>query len=361
MLCIFAFIIFLILFPILGFFPSYRRLFARSWECVFKRITLRPCDINLGEELKNQLLGTIVFKYPKFTRFLDKTFSFWAFLFVVLNIWSLLYVMVAGVNLLVYDTCDPVSGEGCSLSGDACGVAQETLDFSTAVAENKILDWAAQPFTSFGQTVAKIPDRFKNWDASNYITGNQTYYNNQRTDKPLTLEIVDPSCVSCKRLFQNIKESGFTNKYDLTYIAYPIPKTDGGYRFPYSYKITSLLEATKKIKPAQPKNSNVPADWQVLEIIYTREGKVTNTLQDDFNYAFNAQQAESKLKEILAEIGYNNQEMDKLFALSQTQEIKNIIAEHKKIVEEKIKTIKIPTIIFNGRRFDRVVDVKDLK
>ena len=56
------FIIFLLLFPILGIFSKdYRILFRKSWECVFKKLTLKPCDINIGEEVKNKLLGKIVF------------------------------------------------------------------------------------------------------------------------------------------------------------------------------------------------------------------------------------------------------------------------------------------------------------
>src|SRR4028118_1076824 len=144
MLCILAFVIFLFFFPILGFFPQYRRLFRRSWGCVFKKVTLKPCDINLGEELKTAFLGKLFFKFPLLAKFLDKTFSFWAALFVVINIWSLVYAISAATNLWVYDTCDPASGESCSLSGEACGVASNSLSFDEALKQQKLGQWVVQ-------------------------------------------------------------------------------------------------------------------------------------------------------------------------------------------------------------------------
>lgn len=86
MLCILAFVIFLILFPILGFFPEYRRYFRKSWACVFKKITLKPCDINLGEELKSKFISKLFNLNPSFAKFMDKTFAFWAFLFIFINL-----------------------------------------------------------------------------------------------------------------------------------------------------------------------------------------------------------------------------------------------------------------------------------
>ena len=61
-----------------------------------------------------------------------------AFVFVVLSIWSVVYVAHAGLNLWVYDTCDPSSAESCSLSGEACGVGQETLCIVEAVGSGRV-------------------------------------------------------------------------------------------------------------------------------------------------------------------------------------------------------------------------------
>jgi hypothetical protein len=355
MLCIFAFIVFLILFPILGFFPEYRRLFGRSWECVFKKVTLQPCDINLGAELKNKLLGKFVFKYPKTVKFFDKTFSFWAFLFVALNIWSLVYAGLAGLNLWVYDTCDPVSGEGCSLSGEACGVASTSISFDQAVNEGKLGEWAAEPFTTFADTVSKVPDRFTNWEPKNYLPSDPSYYQKYDDSKKTALEAIDPSCVYCAKLFENIKTSKFYEKYNLTFLIYPIPSptNSSGYRFQHSYMMSRYVEATKKV---DLNDSQVSGEWQLIEKFFTAKGDYNEKLQDDFKSTFDKTQAEDKIKSLLKEIGYSEDQVSQISTLAGSDEVKNELAKQKDIVENKIRTIKIPTIMFNGRRFDRVVD-----
>jgi hypothetical protein len=41
--------------------------------------------------------------------------------------------------------------------------------------------------------------------------------------KPYALEVIDPGCVFCAELFKNIKEADVESRYNLTYMAYPIP------------------------------------------------------------------------------------------------------------------------------------------
>ena len=38
-----------------------------------------------------------------------------------------------------------------------------------------------------------------------------------------------------------------------------------------------------------------------------------------------------------------------------TPEIASALAEQRRIVEEEIRTIKIPTFLYGGRRYDRVI------
>lgn len=379
MLCILAFVIFLLCFPILGFFPEYRQLFARSWQCVVKKATLKPCDINLGEELKNKFLGKIIFKYPKFAKFLDKTFTFWAFIFVVINVWSLVLVSLSGLNLWVYDTCDPVSGESCSLSGEACGVSTGQISLSDAINQNKIGEWAAFPFQTLAQTVSRIPDRFQTWQPTNYLSEHSTFYSGFNFDptanylpeqikefnQKIALEIIDPGCKFCKELFKNIKQAGFDQKYDLTYLLYPIPDktTPDGYKFQHSLLRSKYLEAVKNMKPEKQNNEqkNIPADWQLLEKLFTLPGAKQATLQEDFNWMYNEAQAKEKLAELLAEIGFSNEQINEIEQKANSAEIGLRLASQKNIVENEIRTIKIPTVMFGGRRYDRLLSPEQLK
>lgn len=340
MLCILIFLIFLILFPIFGIFSrDYRVLFRKAWSCAFKKLTLKPCDINFSDEVKNKFIGKIAFRFPRIAKFIDKTASFWAIIFVALSLWSLLYVVNAGLNLWVYDTCNPTNGESCALGGEACGVNTDSAP--------SIID-----------TILRIPERFKQWDAKEYTSITSTYYSSFDANKKTAIEIIDPGCKYCKKLWGNIKEAGFENNYNLTYIAYPIPQKDG-YKFQHSYLIVSYLEALKHI-PLYSEGTDIPSDWLLLDKIFTAETEETD-LQNAINTLYSKEEVITIINNYLKEFGYSDDQITKITNLANTDFIKGAIAENSRIVEEKIKTIKIPTIIFDGRRYDRVVDVDTLR
>jgi hypothetical protein len=359
MLCILAFVVFLLLYPILGIFsPDYRRLFKKSWQCAFNRITFKPCDINLAEEIKGKLLGKIVFKYPKLGKFLDKSFDILALLFVVVSLWSLLYMLVAGVNLIVYDTCNPQDVESCALGGNGCGINRQKLTLSVAFQERRLAEYVTKPFTDFFTAVSLIPNRFRNWQADEFLPKKPSFYNFDKSN-PTALEIVDPGCISCANLYKNIKQAKFTDRYNLTYILYPIPDSTkpSGTRFANSTTIAKYVEATKDFKL---ENQQIPGDWQLLSIIWDNAAD-PNSLQNQFNLRFNKEQAEQKLQEILLEIGYSSEQVQQIATLAKSEEIETRLKEQRKTVEDNIRTLRIPTIIFNGRRFDRVLEVDQLK
>ncbi len=367
MFCIAAFIVF----AILGIFSvSYRKLAGKAWYCVIKRITFKPCDINFSEEVKGKILGKLVITRPKLAKFLDKSFDWIAFVFVVLSVWSLLSVMSSGLNLWVYDTCNPVSAESCSLSGEACGVGKVQLSLTDAVKEGRIGEWVWTPFKDFGETVSRIPDRLKTWEAKDYLTPSATFYYPKDETKGYAVEALDPSCVYCKKLFNNVKKAGFEKKYNFSYIAYPIPDhtTENGYKFKNSFLIASYLEAIKMVplsknastKDIQKEGASTP-DWQMLEKIFTGLNEEGIEWQIAFTMMLTPEQADQTLQGFLSELGYSKEEVEKISQLTRSEAIKKIIAGNKELVENKLKTVKIPTIVFDGRRYDRVIDAETLK
>ncbi len=358
MLCIAAFIVFLIL----GIFSArYRSLAGKAWYCVKRRVTFKPCDINFADEVKNRLLSKVILKKPRLARFLDKWIDWFAFAFVALSIWSLWSVSAAGLNLWVYDTCDPTNAESCSLSGEACGVSNE-LSFNDALAQNRLGEWIIQPFTTFGETIARIPDRLKNWDAREFLTENNTYYYPYDDKKPTSLEVFDPGCQYCKKMLTNMKNVQFESRYNLTYIAYPIPdsRNPNGYKFANSYLMTQYLEAVKQV-PLSANPKTIAPDWQLLEKIFMENDEKNVPWQNNFNLVFGTEDAEMALKKLLGEIGYTPEQMEQISTIAHSDATKQIIAKNRDVVENKIRTIKIPTIMFNSRRYDRVVDENTLR
>ena len=356
MFCIAAFIIF----AVLGIFSaSYRSLAKKAWKCVLRKMTFRPCDINFQEEAKAKLLGKFIVTKPRLARFLDRWIGVFASVFVILSVWSLLVVLNSGLNLLVYDTCNPNNAESCSLAGEACGVTSGKPGFWLSLKEGQVLMWAKDGVLTLGETITMIPNRFKEWNPNEFVSEFNTYYKPYDSSKTVALEIIDPSCKFCAKLFGNIKDTGFADRYNLTYLVYPIPdaKQANGYRFPHSKMIASYLEAVKRFPLA---SVATPADWQILEKIFT--GKDTDNVdyQIKFNTIYTVKEAEDVIISWLKNMKYSEEEIETIRQTAYSDEVKQSLARQKEIVEDQIKTIKIPTIMFDGRRYDRAVGPEKL-
>ena len=135
MFCIAAFIVFCVL---AIFSATFRPLAAKAWHCTVRRITLRPCDIDFSQEMKGKIIGRAMRHSPRFAGFLNRWIDWFAFVFVALSIWSLIYTANAGLNLWVYGTCRPTAVESCSLGSEACGVDVASVSLVTAVREGRI-------------------------------------------------------------------------------------------------------------------------------------------------------------------------------------------------------------------------------
>jgi hypothetical protein len=270
-------------------------------------------------------------------------------------------VGIAGLNLYVYDTCSPNDQEGCALSGDSCTVPVNRLSFVEAVEQNAVSEWLSQPFNQFGETISRIPSRTKTWDANEYLAPTPTFYQFNQNN-PTALEIIDPNCPSCKQLWANIKEAGFTDRHNLSYVVYAIPSqsTSNGFRFKNSEFIAKYLEATKRLEPSNPIQTQTPADWQLIDKIFNNSDP---NRQFNFGYIWESESSEAReaLEESLLEIGYTNEQFQDLSVIAESEEIANDLQVQKDIVESRVKTIKIPTIMFEGRRYDRVVEVEALR
>ena len=249
MFCIAAFIVLTV---ISIFSVRYRKLAKKAWSCTLHRVTFRPCDTSFKEETKSKLLSHVAHKSKRVIKLADFGIEVASFLLVVTTVWSLLIVMESGLNLFVWGTCTPDSASSCSLSSETCSIDKAQKGFWELTFEGKPIDWFVNKANSLGETFANIPTRLQSWNVADYLPQNVTYYFAKDNSKPTALEMVDPGCSVCARLFKNIKLADFEKKYNLAYIAYPIknPKKAGEYKFKNSYIITKYLEALKIITSA---------------------------------------------------------------------------------------------------------------
>jgi hypothetical protein len=356
MFCIAAFIVLAV---ISIFSARYRKLAVKAWSCTARRVTLRPCDTSFKEETKNRLLSHVAKRTPRLVKSADIGIEVASFLLVILTIWSLATAIESGLNLFVWGTCSPSNASSCSLSSESCSINTVRKSLWELTTEGKPWVWFANEASDFGNTIANIPTRLQNWDATKYLPQNATYYNKFDSTKPTALEITDPGCVVCQHLFNNIKSAGFENKYNLTYIAYPIknPDVPGKYKYANSYIVTQYLEAIK-INPL--KNLKHPADWQVLEKIYTGHDNNGLSYQTKINTMLDADQTINLISGWLKDMGYNSIQLKQIKMDANSQKVANIIKQNQAIVNNKIKTVKIPTLIFNGQQHGGLVNTNDL-
>jgi len=110
MICLIA----LIVAGILGIFSvRYRKLATEAFDCVFRRITLRPCTSGLDRRLKNKIVGAVSRKHIGLAKFIVKYFEILSWFFTILLITSLFFSARGIYFYVVYGNCNGDQGGFC--------------------------------------------------------------------------------------------------------------------------------------------------------------------------------------------------------------------------------------------------------
>jgi hypothetical protein len=115
-----------IILSILGIFSAANRQLAKeALDCVFHRITFRPCTTGFDEKMKAKILGKVINRSEKTARFLNSHFELLAWIFFVLILGASVFA-VRGVYLF-YTTgnCNGVNNSGFCIF-DPTGENNET-------------------------------------------------------------------------------------------------------------------------------------------------------------------------------------------------------------------------------------------
>ena len=134
-------IVALIVFGIMGIFSASQRALAReAFDCVFRRITLRPCNTGFQEKVKGKLLGKVLKRSTFMAKVLNKYYEIFSWIFFILMVGSTIWVGKGVYNFYVYGSCnglnqsgfcafDP-SGENNKVTGigdsSTCGIVPKT-------------------------------------------------------------------------------------------------------------------------------------------------------------------------------------------------------------------------------------------
>lgn len=361
MVCIAAFIILGIIvltLPIIRLFSKKTadniwNLFKKATHCFTRRVTLRTCDTSFTEDIKNSILRKVVLKHPKWVKPISATIEVGSLLIIILTVWSLLVGVKSLVSLYVYGTCNTNNPSACSLdSTEACSIDEVAPKFT----EHPI-QWTGDWFSDYGEAIAAIPTRMKHWDAKEYLPDNAVFYNKEDKSKPYAVDIFDPGCVVCKRSFAVQKNKGFFGRYNVALMPYPI-KGENGYKFANSDVVARYMMGTIKYPL---KNSKHPAAWLIADRMYTGKDKDGIDNQTAFNVGYSHDKAKGALKSWLKDFGYSDDEVKKISEYAESNAAQKELDKIADVVKNDIKTKKIPTTIFDGKRHDGELKETDIK
>jgi hypothetical protein len=107
-------IIALVVFAFMGIFSAKYRGYAKeASRCVFRMVTLRPCDTNFDEKVKSKITGKLIMRSPKLAGFVYKRFRELSWIFMIVFIVSFVFMAAGFYNLAIYGTCDSAHPETC--------------------------------------------------------------------------------------------------------------------------------------------------------------------------------------------------------------------------------------------------------
>ena len=175
----------------------------------------------------------------------------------------------------------------------------------------------------------------------------------------LSAAVIDPGCSVCAQLFRNIEESGIAGTHNLTYIAYPI---EGAYtsKFPHSPLVAAYLTAVRIHEDERTPAGTETADWHILRQIFTGSNAEGVGWQLWLNQDATSQQAEEQLQDWLREAGYQDGDLAEVERLVGSQQVADLLATNRTTVEDDIRTVKIPSLIIEGRLHAGLVDAPEL-
>ncbi len=124
MICFIA----LFVFAIMSIFSAKYRPYARqAFDCVFRRMTLRPCNTTLEEEVKGKTVGWLLGKNPAAAKIANAHWEAISWLFTAMMLVSFAYAVAGIANFVVYGNCNGPEGGFCIYNGIANGLQNPNL------------------------------------------------------------------------------------------------------------------------------------------------------------------------------------------------------------------------------------------
>lgn len=207
-------IIALLVFGFMGIFSAKHRTLAKeAFDCVFRRLTLRPCDTGFDEKVRAKVVGSLATKAPWLAKAINKNFEFIAWIFFMLLIGSAGWTIYGGYNVYIYGSCNGLNESGFCV-------------FDPSGSNNKI------SHIEDSETCSAVPQDEKAVSINNL---NLSLYPQQNTEKEN--QIVFIGCYNCeysKEAWPSIRKISEKYQSGLTFINFPV-KEEAAYLSQYTF------------------------------------------------------------------------------------------------------------------------------
>ncbi len=132
MFCILAFVVL----SIMGLFSaSHRELARQAWQCVWLRVTLRPCTVGFREKMKGRLVAALLRRSSLAAKILNKHFELFSWAIVLLTIISTLWAFRGVYNYYFYGSCNGLNSSGFCVF-DPTGANNQVSSLTTQCASD---------------------------------------------------------------------------------------------------------------------------------------------------------------------------------------------------------------------------------
>jgi thiol-disulfide isomerase/thioredoxin len=125
----------LVVLAVLSTFSAKYRSWAReAFDCVVRRLTLRPCTTSFNDKVKAVITSSLMKRHMGLARFANRHFEAISWVFTIVMFVSLAYTAYGFYNLATVGTCDPANPENCVFNpgGDPNRVICEFDDLDPA-------------------------------------------------------------------------------------------------------------------------------------------------------------------------------------------------------------------------------------
>lgn len=77
-----------------------------AFDCVFRRVTFRPCNSDFKEQMQGRIVGALLRRSAPLARFVHKQFELLSWIFILLSAASLVWALWGGYNFYAWGSCN---------------------------------------------------------------------------------------------------------------------------------------------------------------------------------------------------------------------------------------------------------------